>query len=139
MINDLGHILELAILLSSEYEEVEKAIKCVSLFYGSDKTCQIVLGDFTKEDTRVGETNIGKLLDPNKLKEGWPPLKGMINGPYRGLSTEALFSQVLTLHQELLPEFSKRCRIDFALLSHQWNVKEVFPHKSKLRTSSEVH
>ena len=33
----------------------------------SDKTCQIVLGDFTG-DARVEETNVGKLLDPDKLK-----------------------------------------------------------------------
>ena len=37
-------------------------------FFGSDKTCQIMLGDFTEGDTRVEETNIGKLLDADKLK-----------------------------------------------------------------------
>ena len=109
MINDLGHILKPSIVLSSENEV--KALECVSLFYGSDKTCQIVLGDFTEGDTRVEETNIGKLLDADKLKQEWPSLRGMINGSYRGLSTEALCSRVLTLHQELLLEFSKLCRI----------------------------
>ena len=72
MINDLGHIIEPFILLSSENEVVVKALDCVSLFYGSDKTCQIVLGDFTEGDTRVEETNIGKVLDADKLKQEWP-------------------------------------------------------------------
>ena len=131
MINDLGHILEPSIVLSSE-NEVVKALECVSLFYGSDKTCQLVLGDFTEGDTRVEETNIGKLLDADKLKQEWPSLRGMINGSYRGLSTEALCSKVLTLHQELLPEFSKLCRI--ALCSGV--LKKFFTHQKKLRISS---
>ena len=46
-----------------------------------------MLGDFTEGDTRVEETNIGKLLDADKLKQEWPSLRGMINGSYRGLST----------------------------------------------------
>ena len=66
MIYDLGHILKPSSVLSSENEEVVKALECVSLFYGSGKTCQIVLRDFTG-DNWVEETNIGKLLDPNKL------------------------------------------------------------------------
>ena len=33
MINDLGHILEPSIVLSSENEEVVKALECVSLFF----------------------------------------------------------------------------------------------------------
>ena len=116
MVNDLGHTLEPSIVLSSENEEVVKALECVSPFYGSDKTCQIVLVDFTEGDTRVEETNIGKFLDADKLKQEWQSLRDMINGSYRGLSTEALCSRVLTLHQELLPEFSKRCRLALCIV-----------------------
>ena len=87
MINDLGLILEPSVMQRSNNEEVENAIECVSSFYGSDKTCQIVHGYLVEGVTEEEET-FDKLLDQDKLKQEWPSLREMINGSYKGLSTE---------------------------------------------------
>ena len=44
-----------------------------------------------------------------------------------GLSTKALCSRVSTLHQELLPEFSKRCRIVFCIAVTSVECERSFP------------
>ena len=95
-------------------EELENAIECVSSFCGSDKTCQIVHGNLVEGVTEEEET-FDKLLDQDKLKQEWPSLREMINGSYKGLSTEDLCKRVITLHQEILPEFSKLRRIALCL------------------------
>ena len=38
-----------------------------------------MLGEFTEGDNKAEESNIGKLLDPDKLKQEWLFLKGMIS------------------------------------------------------------
>ena len=62
MINDLGLILEPSVMQRSNNEEVENATECVSSFYDSDKTCQIVHGNLVEGVTEEEET-FDKLLD----------------------------------------------------------------------------
>ena len=57
----------------------------------------------------------------------------MINGSYRGLSTEALCSQVLTLHQELLPEFSKLCRLALCIAVTSVECERSFSTQNKIK------
>ena len=89
MINDLSLILEPSVMLSSKSEEIDHAPELVSSHYGSDKTCQIVHGDLI-EEVETEEKIIYKILDQDKLKQEWPFLRGMIQGSYTRLATEAL-------------------------------------------------
>ena len=57
----------------------------------------------------------------------------MINGSYRGLSTESLCSRALTLHQELSPEFSKRCRIAICIAVTSVQCERSFSTQNKIK------
>lgn len=132
MINDLGLILEPSVMLRSNNEEVENALECVSSFYGSDKTCQIVHGNLVEGMINEEET-FDKLLDKDKLKQEWPFLRGMISGSYKGLSTEELCKRVITLHQEILPEFSKLCRIALCIVVTSVECERSFSTQNKIK------
>ena len=131
MINDLSLILEPSVMLSSKSEEIDHALECVSSYYGSDKTCLIVHGDLI-EGVETEEKIIDKILDQDKLKQEWPFLRGMIQGSYKGLATEALCRRVITLHQQMVPEFSTLCRIALCIAVTSVECERSFSTQKKI-------
>lgn len=57
----------------------------------------------------------------------------MINGSYKGLATEALCRRVITLHQQMLPEFSKLCRIALCIAVTSVECERSFSTQNKIK------
>ena len=74
-----------------------------------------------------------KILEQDKLKQEWPFLRGMIQGSYKGLATEALCRRIITLHQQMVPEFSKLCRIALCIAVTSVECKRSFSTQNKIK------
>ena len=128
---DFSLLLEPGVVNTVSNEESEAALEAIGNFY-SAKEVTIVHGSM-EEGTREEKHEINQLLDNELLKQEWPILKGMISGSYKNLSPQDLCNRVIQLHQEMMPEFAKLCKIALCIAVTSVECERSFSAQNRIK------
>ncbi|XP_046561754.1 zinc finger protein 862-like [Haliotis rubra] len=113
-------------------EESGDAVAHLGALYGAQEEVKVIEGDLhqgLEEHIKL----VGPLLQPDKLLDEWPRLKGMINGTYSKLLPEQLCKRVILLHKDSMPNCAKLASIALCMQLTSVECERSFSTQNRLK------
>ena len=125
--SELSVILEPRVSNEAEESEIQDALESLCDLYGEDKVTKMY------KDGSQQETPVDKLLNSDGVKKEWPMLRGMLKGSYSKRDLKYVCKRVLTLHDSLMPEIVKLCRIALSIAVTSVICERSFSYQNRIK------